>query len=171
MFIYQARFRRISPKEDAQEKESSTKSHKILVLELDKLAPIIQLMDDLSIKQLGDHVQLCPLWSLSSIDVSQYKGLPIEITISDKLKHIQEQMLGIASSESCEIPKEVRATLRSYQHDGISWLNRLREMHLNGILADDMGLGKPPSHHSYYAIQAGSSQKYFVGGLPHFPSI
>lgn len=135
-------FVELARKKTLKKKESSTKSHKILVLELDKLAPIIQLMDDLSIKQLGDHVQLCPLWSLSSIDVSQYKGLPIEITISDKLKHIQEQMLGIASSESCEIPKEVRATLRSYQHDGISWLNRLREMHLNGILADDMGLGK-----------------------------
>ena len=43
---------------------------------------------------------------------------------------------------SSEIPKAIQATLRSYQIDGVSWLERLRQMHLNGILADDMGLGK-----------------------------
>lgn len=135
-------FVELARKKTAKKKDSSAKSHKILVLELDKLAPIIQLMDDLGIKQLGDHVQECPLWSLSSIDVDQYKGLPLEITMSDRLKQIQEQMLGITASGTCKIPKEIKATLRSYQSDGISWLNRLREMHLNGILADDMGLGK-----------------------------
>ena len=123
-------------------KKKETKSHKILVLELDKLAPIIQLMDDLGIKQLGDHVQACPLWSLSSIDVSDYKGLPIEITMTNKLKLIQEQMLGIASAGSSPIPKVIKASLRTYQNEGVNWLNRLRDMHLNGILADDMGLGK-----------------------------
>lgn len=121
---------------------NAAKSHKILVLELDKLAPIIQLMDDLGIKQLGDHVQLCPLWSLSSIDVTQYQGLSIEISMSDKLKLIQEQMLGIATTGTSPVPREIKATLRTYQNDGVNWLNRLRDMHLNGILADDMGLGK-----------------------------
>ena len=40
------------------------------------------------------------------------------------------------------IPAAIQASLRNYQIDGISWLDRLRNMHLNGILADDMGLGK-----------------------------
>lgn len=135
-------FVELARKKTAKKKETTAKSHKILVLELDKLAPIIQLMDDLGIKQLGDHVQLCPLWSLSSIDVTQYKGLSIDISMSEKLKGIQEQMLGIAEAGSCTIPKEIKATLRTYQNDGICWLDRLRNMHLNGILADDMGLGK-----------------------------
>ncbi len=135
-------FVELSRKKTTKKKESGTKSHKILVLELDKLAPIIQLMDDLGIKQLGDHVQLCPLWSLSSIDVNQYKGLMLEISMSNKLKLIQEQILGMATAGPSVIPTEIQATLRGYQSDGIGWLNRLRDMHLNGILADDMGLGK-----------------------------
>ncbi len=62
--------------------------------------------------------------------------------MSDKLKLIQEQMLGIRPHKSKGIPKEVNAVLRSYQAEGVEWLERLRYMHLNGILADDMGLGK-----------------------------
>jgi superfamily II DNA or RNA helicase len=33
-------------------------------------------------------------------------------------------------------------TLRSYQRDGLGWLDFLREYGLGGVLADDMGLGK-----------------------------
>jgi SNF2 family DNA or RNA helicase len=36
----------------------------------------------------------------------------------------------------------LRATLRDYQLDGLSWMQFLREYDLGGILADDMGLGK-----------------------------
>ncbi len=135
-------FVELARKKALKKKETATKSHKILVLELDKLAPIIQLMDDLGIKQLGDHVQMCPLWSLSSVDVTQYKGLSIEISMSNKLKLIQEQMMGLTTAGESPIPKQIKATLRTYQNEGVSWLNRLRDMHLNGILADDMGLGK-----------------------------
>ena len=39
-------------------------------------------------------------------------------------------------------PAGLRATLRSYQLDGFSWLAFLWENRLGGILADDMGLGK-----------------------------
>lgn len=123
-------------------KKESSKSHKILVLELDKLAPVIQLLDELGIKQLDDHVEKCPLWSLASIDASQYKGLPLEITMSKTLKKMQDQMLGITVADSKPVPEAIKATLRSYQTEGVNWLNRLRDMHLNGILADDMGLGK-----------------------------
>jgi superfamily II DNA or RNA helicase len=39
-------------------------------------------------------------------------------------------------------PAGLRATLRPYQTDGLSWLQFLREYSFGGILADDMGLGK-----------------------------
>ena len=32
--------------------------------------------------------------------------------------------------------------MRTYQVEGVHWLERLSRMYLNGILADDMGLGK-----------------------------
>lgn len=40
------------------------------------------------------------------------------------------------------VPPTLRATLRDYQHAGLSWLEFLRTHQLGGVLADDMGLGK-----------------------------
>ncbi len=37
---------------------------------------------------------------------------------------------------------QVNATLRSYQKEGVKWINYLYENNLGGCLADDMGLGK-----------------------------
>lgn len=39
-------------------------------------------------------------------------------------------------------PSGLRAKLRDYQREGLSWLTFLAESQLGGILADDMGLGK-----------------------------
>jgi superfamily II DNA or RNA helicase len=55
--------------------------------------------------------------------------------LADKLKNFQE-VTPVA------IPTGLNATLRTYQHQGLNWLQFLREYQLNGILADDMGLGK-----------------------------
>ncbi|MEM9456471.1 MAG: DEAD/DEAH box helicase [Myxococcota bacterium] len=41
-----------------------------------------------------------------------------------------------------EVPVQLQATLRPYQHDGLDWLQNLRAHGASGILADDMGLGK-----------------------------
>ena len=38
--------------------------------------------------------------------------------------------------------KQVKATLRNYQKEGVKWINYLYENNLGGCLADDMGLGK-----------------------------
>lgn len=122
--------------------ESSSRNHKILVLDLEKLTPVVQIFDEIGINQINDHKENRPLWSLASIDSKQFEGLPIEFSMTPKLKEIQQQMLGIKPIVPREIPPVIQASLRTYQNDGVSWLERLRIMHLNGILADDMGLGK-----------------------------
>lgn len=121
---------------------SDSKSHKILVLDLDQLAPVVQIFDEIGIKKLDNHSELRPLWSLSSLDSEQFEGLPIKFSMSPKLAEIQQQMLGKIPLQATDIPSEIDAALRSYQQEGVGWLARLRHMHLNGILADDMGLGK-----------------------------
>jgi SNF2 family DNA or RNA helicase len=118
------------------------KSQKILVLDLEKLAPVVQIFDEIGVRQLDDHKEIRPLWSLASLDAELFEGLPIEFSMSAKLKEIQRQMLGDADFKFSDVPKQIKATPRSYQIEGIGWLERLRSMHLNGILADDMGLGK-----------------------------
>lgn len=118
------------------------KAHKILVLDLERLAPVVQIFDEIGLMLLEDHIEERPLWSLASIDPELFIGLPIEFSMSERLKQIQQQMLGAADFACSPIPQQIRATPRSYQLEGSGWLERLRCMHLNGILADDMGLGK-----------------------------
>lgn len=123
-------------------KGESLKNNKILVLNLEKLAPIVQIFDEIGIKAIDNSSEERPLWSLVSIEPKLFEGLPIKFSMTDKLVEIQRQMLGLAQFEPTEVPREIQATLRPYQIEGVQWLERLRKMHLSGILADDMGLGK-----------------------------
>jgi superfamily II DNA or RNA helicase len=130
------------PKAKPRKGQEGGRISKILVLDLDRIGGVIKLFDELGIEVLDNHVLRRPLWGLASIDASQFEGLPITFSITDKLVEIRRQMLGEKNLIFSEIPGAVKATLRSYQLEGVKWLERLRMMYLNGILADDMGLGK-----------------------------
>lgn len=123
-------------------KKMEGKLSKILILDLDRINSIVQVFDELGITILDDHVQERPLWSLASIEASNFEGLPIQFQITDQLIDIRKQMIGEKNLAFSDIPKDVNATMRNYQVDGVKWIERLRMMYLNGILADDMGLGK-----------------------------
>jgi TATA-binding protein-associated factor len=76
-------------------------------------------------------------------------GIPDPPGLSSKLLEGRErerkfiaQMLDPKKVESFEIPVAIKATLRSYQQEGVNWLAFLNRYHLHGILCDDMGLGK-----------------------------
>jgi superfamily II DNA or RNA helicase len=49
---------------------------------------------------------------------------------------------GPAEAAETDLPRDLRATLRGYQRDGVRWLTTLRRARLGALLADDMGLGK-----------------------------
>ena len=115
---------------------------KILVLDLEKVSKIVQLFDEIGVKQLTDHTEKRPLWNLVTIDPMTFNGLPVDFKMSDQLLEIRRQMLGEVELKASPVPKDVQASLRPYQTEGVQWLERLRTMYLNGILADDMGLGK-----------------------------
>lgn len=132
--------KKVSKRRNAE--DGGMKATKILVLDLEKLAPIVHLFDELGVTELTDHKEERPLWSLASIDTAQVSKLPISFSMTNRLKEIQQQMLGKRDFKPSNLPTEVKAELRNYQTEGIHWLERLRHMHLNGILADDMGLGK-----------------------------
>jgi SNF2 family DNA or RNA helicase len=137
-------FIELSSRKQAKKKgaETSSRVNKTLVLDLEKLAPVVQIFDEIGVNCLNDHKEERPLWSLASIDLETFQGLPISVKMTEKLQTIQQQMLGTSPLASRDVPSDVLATLRTYQTDGVNWLERLRKMHLSGILADDMGLGK-----------------------------
>ncbi len=65
----------------------------------------------------------------------QFRGQRDVLALADQLSLAQ----GISHIDS---PAGLGLELRSYQREGLAWLQFLREQKLSGILADDMGLGK-----------------------------
>jgi len=65
----------------------------------------------------------------------------VSISSSVWLKQMK-QLADLDSLPVCEVPVGLKAELRDYQREGLSWMQFLRQMNLAGIMADDMGLGK-----------------------------
>lgn len=65
----------------------------------------------------------------------QFKG-------DDALIALAERLRAAGGVKRVKPPRGLGLTLRSYQQEGLAWLQYLREHELSGILADDMGLGK-----------------------------
>ncbi len=63
-------------------------------------------------------------------------------TGTSKLRALADKLKDFQQVTTVPVPIGLNATLRTYQHQGLNWLQFLREYQLNGILADDMGLGK-----------------------------
>lgn len=51
------------------------------------------------------------------------------------------------------VPTDFIGALRPYQHEGLAWLQLLRETGLGGLLADDMGLGKTVQVLAHLAVE------------------
>lgn len=91
-----------------------------------------KLEDENTIKLSGLHFMLVENLYSKLDDEEQRKE------IIEKRKKLQD----FNKIEKVQPPKELKATLRSYQKDGINWLNFLYNFGWGGCLADDMGLGK-----------------------------
>ena len=60
----------------------------------------------------------------------------------DREREFISQMLDVSKVQNFPLPVAIKASLRSYQQEGVNWLAFLNKYHLHGILCDDMGLGK-----------------------------
>ncbi len=64
------------------------------------------------------------------------------ITAGDWLKETLEHLRRPETIAECQPGRDLQATLRPYQIDGVRWLWFMTQLGLGGCLADDMGLGK-----------------------------
>ncbi len=62
--------------------------------------------------------------------------------VSAGTKQIFKKLASIDEIKAVKKPRALRATLRPYQEQGLSWLKFIHEIGTGGVLADDMGLGK-----------------------------
>jgi superfamily II DNA or RNA helicase len=57
-------------------------------------------------------------------------------------KQLFKKLASIEEIKQIKKPRALKATLRPYQEQGLSWLKFVHDIGTGGILADDMGLGK-----------------------------
>jgi SNF2 family DNA or RNA helicase len=65
-----------------------------------------------------------------------------KLKVDQKFSTLSQLIKSLRHLEPVEPGDSFKGTLRSYQKDGLAWLEALRKQDLGGILADDMGLGK-----------------------------
>src|SRR3954464_1366313 len=63
-------------------------------------------------------------------------------TVAAAAKTLFAKLASTDEIKAAKKPKGLKATLRPYQEQGLSWLQFLHELGSGGVLADDMGLGK-----------------------------
>lgn len=103
------------------------------------LAALIELYDDDALNADGsirlNWTQGLGLGSLLTDPDFKWEG-------GDSIRQLAHHLQDAGTLPQTEVPKGFKATLRPYQHDGLNWLQFLRQFGFHGILADDMGLGK-----------------------------
>ncbi|HET9958930.1 MAG TPA: SNF2-related protein [Polyangiaceae bacterium] len=62
--------------------------------------------------------------------------------VAASAKQLFQKLASIDEIKAAKKPKALKATLRPYQEQGLSWLSFVHEIGSGGVLADDMGLGK-----------------------------
>jgi superfamily II DNA or RNA helicase len=100
------------------------------------MAPILEWL-----AQLGTGKAL-KLPALRADLVQAYDELALKVRAADTLKRLGSALQLDRPSARLPAPAGLKATLRDYQLDGITWLDFLGRHQLGGLLADDMGLGK-----------------------------
>lgn len=105
------------------------------------IANILHYMLDVFASNKPQEVMLSAPQMLALEDSLKESEVPVQVSSSVWLQHMKK-LSNLQSIPVCEAPTLLQAELRDYQREGLSWLQFLREMQLNAILADDMGLGK-----------------------------
>lgn len=66
----------------------------------------------------------------------------LNVKVPDEIHRLKNEFNDFKELPPPKLPKDLQATLRKYQEDGVAWLLFLQERKLGALLADDMGLGK-----------------------------
>jgi SNF2 family DNA or RNA helicase len=82
------------------------------------------------------------LGTAQAVSLSRLSDSAVKIQLDKKIADLQQKLVDFKSISPIKTTKEFQGKLRSYQDEGLRWLNFLDEFELGGILADEMGLGK-----------------------------
>ncbi|MBF0471167.1 MAG: DEAD/DEAH box helicase [Gammaproteobacteria bacterium] len=80
--------------------------------------------------------------ALTELEQGGEQSAAITLNGGKNLRELGKKLKQFQGVEAVEVPQGFKGTLRSYQREGLNWLQFLREFSFGGVLADDMGLGK-----------------------------
>ncbi len=111
-----------------------------VLLPFDRLKPILATLSELYLQEQPNGENL----RLERTDAARLAGLdslPLQWHGGEHLRDFAQRLRDYRK-EDISPPRDLNATLRPYQLDGLRWMQTLRALEVGGILGDDMGLGK-----------------------------
>ena len=106
-----------------------------------RIRPILNTLGELYfLERVGNAIRLPSLDAARLAELEA--GAQLRWIGGEKLRALGQRLAGFDGVQAVAPPRGLQASLRSYQLDGLAWMQFLREYGLAGILADDMGLGK-----------------------------
>lgn len=113
-----------------------------IALPFGRLKPLLNHLGELFLREPGDdseHLRLArpDAARLAALEES----LPLHWQGGEALRSFAQRLRDLPQREVLP-PAGLRAELRAYQRQGLTWMQTLRELGVGGVLADDMGLGK-----------------------------
>jgi superfamily II DNA or RNA helicase len=125
--------------------ELKTEENKRLRLRAERLKPVVRVLVDLFDSLGGSLAEGAPL-RVPSVDAGRLDALNDtgrwQFRGDDSIRQLAQRLQAGPGLREVPVPRGLKAELRAYQHQGLNWMQFLREQDLAGVLADDMGLGK-----------------------------
>lgn len=128
----------------------------VLAVPARRLLMLLRFLDQLLTARATRKEGKLQLDKLRAAQLASLEGLPIRMPA--ELTALKERLQGFTEISHVTLPVGLRASLRPYQHEGLSWLQFLREFGLHGVLADDMGLGKTMQTLSHLLLEKESGR-------------
>ncbi|MFT4070151.1 SNF2-related protein [Paraburkholderia sp.] len=130
---------------DSEPVELKTEENKRLRLRADRLKPVVRVLVDLFDSLGGTLADGAPL-RVAAVDAGRLDALNDtgrwQFSGDASIRELARRLQAGPGLREVPVPRGLKAELRAYQHQGLNWMQFLREQDLAGVLADDMGLGK-----------------------------
>ncbi|MGO4814923.1 SNF2-related protein [Cupriavidus sp. 2MCAB6] len=110
-----------------------------LRLRADRLKPVVRVLIDL-FDSLGTGMRIFE-WDAARLHALDQTGR-WQFHGNASIRQLAQRLMAGPGVTDVPVPRGLKADLRTYQRQGLAWMQFLREHELSGVLADEMGLGK-----------------------------
>jgi len=119
--------------------DMKTDRNERLRLRADRLKPVVRVLIDL-FDSLGTGMRISE-WDAARLHALDQTGR-WQFDGDASIRQLAQRLMAGPGVTDVPVPRGLKAELRTYQRQGLAWMQFLREHGLSGVLADDMGLGK-----------------------------